>query len=245
MEKIFRIGTIKIDGSASPIFINAKFNDGNLSLTGVIGPMKNGNAKGGCGQIDIEFAHRNEKDNEEKCDLITPEEITFAPGWNKKKWFDLLDIWKQFHLNDMQAGCEHQRKNWNTREKLELIKYSWSHSFYQIRQQAQDGELVAVDYMRYQIIAKDVLQVTITSPIKWESPLIKKLLIDGWIEEKKREIKTASWILEKEHPKGLLLKPCEVCGYKYGSSWLKMEVPKNIIDKLFSFPETDTAPAWI
>jgi len=39
--------------------------------------------------------------NEKKINqnnLITPQEILFAPGWDKQKWFDLLDIWTAWHL---------------------------------------------------------------------------------------------------------------------------------------------------
>ena len=44
--------------------------------------------------------------------------------------------------------------------------------------------------------------------------------------------KAAGWVYPSEHPKGLLCKPCEVCGYKYGSAWLKEEVPADVLDYL-------------
>lgn len=106
-----RVGTTKIGGRWASIYTEAKVKDRELSISGVIGPLQSGNALGGCGQIDMEFAHRNEKDNDKRYDtLITPEEINFADGWDTEKWFDLLDIWKRWHLNNMRAGCEHQRE---------------------------------------------------------------------------------------------------------------------------------------
>jgi hypothetical protein len=42
----------------------------------------------------------------------------------------------------------------------------------------------------------------------------------------------ASWVYEKEHPRGFLMKPCPVCGYKYGSAWLKEEIPQKVIDEI-------------
>lgn len=34
-------------------------------------------------------------------------------------------------------------------------------------------------------------------------------------------------------------------GYRYGSKWLKEEVPQDVIDFLFSLPDADQKPAWI
>lgn len=38
---------------------------------------------------------------------------------------------------------------------------------------------------------------------------------------------------------------CPVCGYSIGSAWLKMEVPQDVIDFLFSLPDTEIIPAWV
>jgi len=38
---------------------------------------------------------------------------------------------------------------------------------------------------------------------------------------------------------------CPDCGYKLGSAWLREEVPQEILNELFSMPETDRAPAWV
>lgn len=111
MHKVMRIGTVKTWGGRNvSVFVAAKVKDGRLSMTGVVGPTRNGNASGGCGQIDMDFAHRNpENDDKRHNDPITPDQINFAKGWDAEKWFDLLDIWKSWHLNDMHAECEHQR----------------------------------------------------------------------------------------------------------------------------------------
>jgi hypothetical protein len=39
-----------------------------------------------------------------------------------------------------------------------------------------------------------------------------------------------TWVTPEKHPEGLLTKACPVCGYKYGTSWLFRELPKEIID---------------
>jgi hypothetical protein len=38
-----------------------------------------------------------------------------------------------------------------------------------------------------------------------------------------------AWVRRDEHPQGLLSEPCPVCGYRYGSAWLKRELPPEII----------------
>jgi len=88
MEKVMRVGTVKSGNRWASIFIKAKIDNDRLSISGVIGPLRNGNALGGCGQIDMEFAHRNENDNDPRYDNpIKPSEIRFAKGWDEEKWF--------------------------------------------------------------------------------------------------------------------------------------------------------------
>jgi hypothetical protein len=111
MKKIMRIGTIGTgNGRRASIFIKAELKEGNLSISGVIGPLSSGNALGGCGQISMEFEHRNAEDNDTRySNLIKASSIKYAAGWDKEKWLDLLDIWEKWHLNNLKAGCEHQR----------------------------------------------------------------------------------------------------------------------------------------
>lgn len=79
----------------------------------------------------------------------------------------ILEIWDQWHLNDLNAGCEHQTAmGWN---KVKL----------------DDSKELTQDNM-------------------------------------------ASWARPEDNPKGLLTKPCPVCGYKYGTSWLVGALPEDI-----------------
>ena len=99
------------NGKKYPLFCEIELsNDGRLSITGVIGPTKSGNSMGGCGQVDMEFAHRNPSHNDKRySNLTTPEQLRFAPGWDAEKWYTFLEIWHDWHLNDMRSACEHQR----------------------------------------------------------------------------------------------------------------------------------------
>jgi len=247
MIKTMRIGTMEIyNNKRASIYVKAEYKEGKLSISGVIGPLRSGNCLGGCGQIDMEFSHKNPEDNDKRYDHpTTPEEISFATGWDKEKWFDLLDIWKEYHLNDMQAECEHQRKNWDMKKELELIEFSWGDKFHDMRNKATEGKLAPLEYQNYQEISAMVLQVTIRSPVKWWSPLAQELLAGEWIKEKKHGTELAIWVNPSEHPEGLLTKECEACGHKYGTKWLKSEVPQEVIEKLNSFPDADITPALI
>jgi hypothetical protein len=59
------------------------------------------------------------------------------------------------------------------------------------------------------------------------------------------EKKMAGWVTPDEHPEGLLCKPCPVCGYQYGSAWNKEKVPGDVLDWLYSLPDTKITPAWV
>ena len=59
------------------------------------------------------------------------------------------------------------------------------------------------------------------------------------------ETKSLGWLRPDEHPEGILTKPCPVCGYKYGTAWLKEEVPEDVIKWLSDLPETKITPAWV
>ena len=114
MQKVLHIGTIKVPAGSrqinADVFIKVRFEDERLSISGVIGPKSNGNAWGGCGQIDMEFKHRNDADDDKRYgDLIKPVDISFTADWGTAMWYELLDVWKRYHLNDMHAECKHQR----------------------------------------------------------------------------------------------------------------------------------------
>lgn len=41
-----------------------------------------------------------------------------------------------------------------------------------------------------------------------------------------------AWVTEREHPEGLLSRPCPECGYKYGSAWLLDPLPVEVAETL-------------
>lgn len=82
--------------------------------------------------------------------------------------------------------------------------------------------------------------------LRWEDVRINpRALPKNKIANRDEKGILAIWVKEDEHKDGKLCKPCPVCGYEYGTSWLFEEVPEKIIDFLFSLPETKKQPAWV
>lgn len=74
-------------------FVKISYVDGKLSLTGVEAPTRDGNCHGSCGQI------YDSLDSSLPAEGFTSEMVEF-----------LREVWKAYHLNDMQSGCNHQRE---------------------------------------------------------------------------------------------------------------------------------------
>jgi hypothetical protein len=167
-----RLGTLPEPLSLN-VYVQIEYTDGRLSITGVIGPLRNGNALGSCGQIQGQIERVND----------------YAPGWDAHAVAQLAEVWNKYHLNDLQPGCEHQ------------IAFGWNK-----RKLDPDKEI-------------------------------------GWHVDKHANL--AQWACPSEHPRGVLNKPCPICGYKYGSQWLRSSVPSFVLEWLRDLPPTDKEPAWI
>lgn len=74
------------------VFVEVRWKDGRLSITGVQGPKANGGCHGSCGQIV-----------DDRCGIV---ELT--DRWTWEMVDDLCAIWKRWHLNDMRAGTPAQ-----------------------------------------------------------------------------------------------------------------------------------------
>jgi hypothetical protein len=240
MKKTVRLGKTRIGNRLVSVFCKIQIEDGKLSITGVEGPMSNGNAAGSCGQIDM---HR-------------PEIVELAPGWTRDKLAVFWDTWKAWHLNDMRAGCEHQRAKWNPSEDITLYYYRLRPEVDQARRNTETaakaciakGETFTPTAEQTRIallpdkitLAEAELPANLTKDYTANGPIYT-----GDTYNRASEKKTAGWVKPSEHPKGLLCKPCEVCSYEYGSAWLRQELPADVVSFLGSLPETDITPAWV
>ncbi len=88
MNKVLFAGKVSDVGR---IFLSVKINEGKLSISGVVGPLASGNARGGCGQIHDDLI------NAEATGDLSQEQIA-----------ELYAVWTRWHLNDMTAGSPDQ-----------------------------------------------------------------------------------------------------------------------------------------
>ena len=243
MVKVVNPALCKINGSdsAARAFARIVFEDGKLSICGVVGPTSDGNCRGSAGQCREEIA------------AGTP-----AAGWNEEMLKKFSDIWKRWHLNNLKAACEHQRElGWEAEAAQEVTVY-----YYQLtaedRKKKDEAEKAALEALRKgETFTPSKEQAELAALPNYVRSIGKELNDPHYEPEKdfydkrkakteaKTEVKTRGWIRYDESPVGILCKPCPVCGYKYGTSWLKEEVPQDVIDWLFSLPETTVTPAWV
>lgn len=100
------------------VTVHIEYQDGKLSLSGDHG--------GSRGQINMRFAHRDSKHNDNRYSApIRAGAFKFDKSWTAKHWLDLLDIWKRWHLNDMRAGTPEQEQH--LRENPVNAVYPQSH----------------------------------------------------------------------------------------------------------------------
>ena len=98
-KKTLHLGSTGKTEHNSRVFCRVEFDGRRLSISGVEGPLRNGDALGGCGQI-----------------LETLDRLTFyAPGWDADSVSRFAAYWERWHLNDMRAGTPAQEtavKTW-------------------------------------------------------------------------------------------------------------------------------------
>lgn len=162
--KIVNPGKVACGKFNRQLFAEICYNDGRLSIHGVIGPKSNGNAFGAAGQIQEELGR------------VVP-----AKGWNEEMVKKFQTVWNRWHLNDLNAGTPKQE------------------SFLRELEDRNGG-------------------------IGYEKA-VEALKKAGIYED-------ADFIHEG--------KP-----YRYGSAWLKEEVPAEVLEWLQSLPESAVKPAWV
>lgn len=261
MKKVIYPGSVDIGRpTKTPLFCKIEYTGSKLSISGVIGPKSNGDAWGGCGQIEMEFKHRNPAHNDSRThELITPESMEFAAGWNADTWLEFLEVWHLYHLNDMKPECEHQRAaGWPQMAAETIRTYQWrlkpdvSDEKKRLEDEALERARSVEEGRSLGFKAPERRIMALEQFIKTSEPELSGELA-RWYEATKDtsgyfahvEEKTRGWINYDEDARGILGKPCETCGYKYGTAWRTVEVPPEIITFLQSLPDASKTPAWV
>lgn len=198
-----------------------------LSITGVVGPMRNGDCLGSCGQCIDEISGGIPADS-----------------WDVDMIKKLCKIWERWHLNDMNAACEHQRAaGWIEKAKIVVKMYEHTTTT-DAGKKKRAAENAALEALRngetFTPTAEQVKYANLENFIK--SHLSE---INENYKIYKTEEKALGWLSPEEHPEGILGKECPVCGHKYGSGRLYEEVPEDVINWLFNLPDTKIKPAWV
>lgn len=239
---IYRLGKVEEYGREASIYVKAEIKTkgktlDSVSFHGVVGPLQSGNAVGSCGQIDATIK-----------EYLDAKAITYAPGWNKWRIAALLKLWDEHHLNYMEPACEHQRaQGWGKIASEKVTLYEFKQTIETIRQSnaVKDGAMKDLLARRFVKISEEEqkilsLEYRIKSPeAKLPDTIAAYYKLDG------SEVKALGWLDQEEHPRGILSKPCPVCGYKYGTEWKKRDLPEDLLETLAGFPPTDQEPAWV
>lgn len=220
IDKTVHIGV----GPCGDVFCKVKYDGNRLSITGVEGPRPSGNCSGGAGQIAGNPWHISE----------------YAPGWSAELEKKFREVWLRWHLNDMRSGCVHQRELWDQGKRVEVATYKLKPEVLLAARKAEDRILSAMKRKETAGYTDEEL-VLVNMPLRTTLPPVD----NKYYYLVSKETKAVCNVYQTEHPEGLLLKPCPVCGYEYGTAWLKEVVPMDVITFLLGLPSTDITPAWV
>lgn len=240
MKKIVNPCTCKVGKSAANAYVKIHYENGRLSMSGVIGPLASGNCRGSAGQCVDEIRAGNP-----------------TKGWNREMLDKFCAIWERWHLNDLRPECEHQRElGWPDMAGEQITLYH-----YRLNLEALKEQNAVEDAARAALRKGEIFEPTPEQTIYAALPYCLDIYepLDGkeaarYYEPKKplhpgdsgfTEMKLRGWIRNDESEMGLLCKPCPICGYKYGSEWNLEEVPQEVLDWLFNLPDTERQPAWV
>jgi hypothetical protein len=115
MRKVINPISKMIDGKRREVFIEIEYNEtkGTLSMHGVEGPERNGDAYGSSGQINMTLA---------EDDRTTWE---YHVLWDSEMMDQLLHIWDRWHLNGLKAGTPAQEafiRGWKASNRYDYGK---------------------------------------------------------------------------------------------------------------------------
>jgi hypothetical protein len=241
--KVSAIGHSKETGTT---WVKVKYEGGRLSITGVEGPLRNGDARGGCGQIVMD----------EWCF------DSYREGWNADMVRHLRDVWNDWHLNDLSPCSPEMRAlGWCELAKEGRLGYSFTLATPEATKSRKARELLEsakffnmdIDTILLQSIQELAARpytlviwlpentVTPGAPGGYEPA---RDIIHGCL--KRPEHKTLGWLRPSECPEGLLgRKVFPTDEYGYGGKWWHKEVPEAVLEFLRGLPEPQDKPAWV
>lgn len=180
---------------------------------------------------------------------------TPTENWTPEMLRKFCDIWDEWHLNDMHPYCKHMKElGWDeqTRETVKITKWDVKK---EVWDKAKDAEKRAIQFLKSGKTFIPTPEETMYANVGYgavtyndelpKHPELYEFKEKDCLGHSNVEYKTRGWIRYTDHELGFIGKPCPVCGYEYGTQWIKEEVPREAIDFLFNLPETKITPAWV
>lgn len=234
------------DKVTARLWVKIQYKGGRLSITGVEGPLSNGDALGSCGQCGIHA------------------EAVPLEGFTLEALARLRAIWDEWHLNDMRPySAEMKAAGWNAQALRPVLGYHFTRTMesYKAAEAAKGAALEAAKAGQTftptpaQVLALNrPYEATIWTYEGEPEPAAPEGMerarhIGGHNAGgvKAPERKTLGWIKPSEHPDGLLgrkLNPDDSKGY--GGQWWREPVPLDVLQWLAALPlpPEGIRPAW-
>ena len=195
-----------------------------------------------CNAVTVEMEYREEGDkkrfsvsanvwNAFHSDIVAGGQCLdeIAPFYRNSPTFkEIYRLWKLYHLNDMHPECIHQvAAGWKEQAAEKVTLYIFTMTVDAIRERdslkrriltaAQNGEA-------WKTSPEEQLLLSLEYSVKSENEALPDN-IKVYYKLKETEIKACGWLHPEEHSRGILGKPCPVCGYKYGHGWQYFPIP--------------------
>ena len=150
----------------------------------------------------------------------------------------ILDIWKEYHLNDMHAECVHQEEAGMRKlasQPLYKAEYTMTHDTIVKQRGVEDFIKKELTQNGTVTLSQDQRELyTMKYSIKkffLNADEAKENIPEGYkLREVEASLRGHTSLSESEF--GLLGKECPVCGYKYGHGWTYRPIPEEILTEL-------------
>lgn len=150
----------------------------------------------------------------------------------------ILDIWKEYHLNDMHAECIHQEEAGMRKlasQPLYKAEYTMTHDTIMKQRKVEDfikKELTQNGTVTLSQEQQDLYKMKYSiKKFFLNADEAKENIPDGYkLREVEATLRGHTSLSESEF--GLLGKECPVCGYKYGHGWTYRPIPEEILVEL-------------
>lgn len=134
---------------------------------------------------------------------------------DKKLYFEIMELWKKYHLNGMNADCKHRINEKLAKKQLKITKMRWTE---------EGKKLSKIRDFGIQFIKTENIDLVPSALYELDTYSFRPEAV---------ETTTAGWIhCTPLTPSGVLAKPCPKCGYEYGTSWNYRPIPKKALTRI-------------